>query len=121
MARKFVLVDDIDGAEDDVQTVTFTIDGRSFEIELATKNRTKFNAQQEYWISHARSTGKRKTSSTPSVKTKATGSGLSSDEMKAIREWARKQGMQISDRGRIHADIRKAYEEAHAGSELFSA
>ena len=118
MAKKFVLVDDVDGAEDDVQTVKFMVDGRNYEIELGVKNRTKFNAQIEYWTSHARTAGSKKStasSSKPSVRP-STGSGLSSDELQARREWTKKNGWpNISDRGRVSKEIHIAFDAAHDG------
>ena len=38
----------------------------------------------------------------------------SSEEYQAIREWARSQGNQVAERGRLPADVIAAYDEAHA-------
>lgn len=57
------------------------------------------------WVSHARRTGGRKT-------TGRAAKGPGSDA-NAVRAWARAQGLEVSDRGRVSAEIRKAYDAAH--------
>lgn len=46
--------------------------------------------------------------------TKPTGSGMSKEQLIAVREWLRSQGHEVSERGRIKADLLKLWEEAHA-------
>lgn len=126
MADKIVrsIIDDMEEGEVEAEArVPFSLEGKDYLIDLSTKNLTKLRAQLAPYVAHARPAGKQRkaSTSTPSVKAKQTGSGLDKDQLDQVRVWARTKGMQVSDRGRVSADIRKAYEEAHAGGELFSA
>ncbi|RYV49538.1 histone-like nucleoid-structuring protein Lsr2 [Pengzhenrongella frigida] len=110
MAQKVqvLLVDDIDGVTAD-ETVTFALDGVSYEIDLTTEHAAELRSAFAPWVTSAR-----KTSGRPTARA-ARGSrsnGGSSDATK-IREWARANGHTVSERGRISADIRAAYEAAN--------
>lgn len=104
MARKtFVeLVDDIDGSKAD-HTVTFSLDGVSYEIDLNDHHAEKIRAEIGGWAGHARRVGGRR-----SVRAAA-----SPNDTAQIRQWARDNGYDVSDRGRISADVREAYKAAH--------
>lgn len=99
-----VLVDDVDGGTADV-TVTFALDGTSYEIDLSNANAENFRAAVAPWIGHARRLGRRSNA--------GRSAGRSRGSATEIRRWAREQGHTISDRGRVPADIRAAYEAAH--------
>lgn len=103
MARKtqVLLVDDIDGSEA-TNTVTFGLDGVSYEIDLNDDNARQLRSELEKWTVRARRTGGR-------AKRGAAPSG----DAKKIREWARKNGYEVSERGRIPADVREAYAKAN--------
>ena len=108
MAQKvnIVLVDDIDGNEAD-ETVSFALDGTSYEIDLNSDNAAKLRDALSGYVGHARkvSGGRRG---------RRTSGGSSSDgDTKAIREWAKSNGYEVSDRGRVSAEIREAYAAAH--------
>lgn len=128
MAQKVVvtLVDDLDESEAD-ETVEFGIDGSSFEIDLSDANAAKLRDSLADYIGHARRTaGRRRTtgrsaSPAPSAAAPAArkggGGGRASvdrEQNQAIREWARRQGKNVSERGRIPSEISEAYREAHA-------
>jgi nucleoid-associated protein Lsr2 len=103
MAQKMVVevLDDIDGSPAD-RTVTFGLDGKDYEIDLSDKNADQLAKALEPFVAGARkvSAGRR---SPAAVK----------HDQSAVREWARSQGMQVSDRGRIPASISEAYSSAH--------
>lgn len=110
MAQKvqIILEDDLDGGEAD-ETVSFALDGTSYEIDLNEANATKMREALAPYVGHARKvTGSRggRRSSTKS----AGGSGPSPKE---VREWARENGHDVPDRGRIPAEVREAYDAAH--------
>jgi hypothetical protein len=104
-----VLIDDVDGGAAE-ETVTFAIDGVSYEIDLSEKNARKLRDDLAKWTGHARrsggSRGGRRRSASGSSSTKRSDLG-------AVREWARANGHQVSDRGRISAEIQSAYDKAH--------
>lgn len=110
MAQKTVLVDDLDGGEA-AETVTFALDGSSYEIDLNEHNATRLRGELSTWIGHARLMNEAKRA----VRAVAAGGRrpAGKNENAAIRAWAREQGRSVSERGRIPSDIVEAYHAAH--------
>ncbi|QBX54952.1 Lsr2 family protein [Nocardioides seonyuensis] len=111
MAQKvnIVLVDDLDGSEA-TQTVSFAIDGTSYEMDLNDANAASLREALAGYIGHARKV----TGGTRRGSGRRTSSGSGSGgNTKAVREWAKSQGMEVSERGRISADVQQAYDAAH--------
>ncbi|MDF4254181.1 MULTISPECIES: histone-like nucleoid-structuring protein Lsr2 [Streptomyces] len=111
MAQKVqvLLVDDLEGGEAD-ETVTFALDGKSYEIDLTTANADKLRSALEPYLKGGRRTGGRSSRG----KGSRSGSGSSSSQDTAkIRAWAKEQGYEVNDRGRVPASIREAYEKAN--------
>lgn len=106
-----VLEDDIDGTDAD-ETVTFALDGVNYEIDLAAGNADKLREALSLYIGHGRKVSGRRRSSAGSTKRSSTtgGSGPSAAE---IRAWARENGYDVPERGRVSADVREAYAAAH--------
>jgi hypothetical protein len=103
-----VLEDDLDGSPAD-ETVTFALDGVTYEIDLNDSNAAKLRDAMAPYIGHARrSTGRQSTGRgrTPS------GTAAKRD-LADVREWARRNGHQVSERGRISAEVQAAYDKAH--------
>ncbi|MGW1227368.1 histone-like nucleoid-structuring protein Lsr2 [Streptomyces sp. NPDC001478] len=111
MAQKVqvLLVDDLDGGEAD-ETVTFALDGKTYEIDLTTSNADKLRSLLEPYAKNGRRTGGRATSGRG--KGRAVSGG--NKDTAEIRKWARENGHNVNDRGRVPADIRQAYEEANS-------
>ena len=111
MAQKVqvLLVDDIDGGEAD-ETVTFALDGKTYEIDLTTANADKLRGLLEPYVKGGRRTGGR--SSGGRGKARAASGG--SQDTAQIRAWAKENGYEVNDRGRVPASIREAYEKANA-------
>ncbi|MEJ2865336.1 histone-like nucleoid-structuring protein Lsr2 [Actinomycetospora flava] len=118
------LLDDLDQSEAD-ETVEFGLDGVSYEIDLTEKHAAALRDAFKDFVEHARRTGgRRRGSSTGSSSRARSGSrGGSGDRVggatsvdreqnQAIRDWARTQGMTISDRGRIPREVTEAYHRA---------
>jgi hypothetical protein len=105
MARKVqvVLEDDLNGGEA-AETVQFALDGKSYEIDLSEKNAAALRAAMKPWIDAARRAGRAPVPSAP-VQRPARRSG----EASAIRKWAEENGIEVSTRGRISADLRARY------------
>ena len=106
MAQKvnIVLVDDIDGS-DATETVSFGLDGTSYEIDLNEKNAAALRDALAGFVGHAR-----KVTNSRGRKSRTTATGPSARE---LRDWARSNGYEVSDRGRVPADVRDAFEAAH--------
>ena len=100
------LSDDIDGKKAD-ETVTFGLDGVSYEIDLSGKNADALRKVLAPYVTAGRRSGGRARRGSP--RRSAT---RSSEETRAIREWAKASGYQVSERGRISAEILDAYNAA---------
>lgn len=111
MAQKIITIytDDLTGQEsEDVQTVSFGLDGRSYEIDLNADNHDKLAGVLNPFIAAGRRVRKDKATSTGSKKPAPGG-----PDTAKIRVWAKEQGYEVNDRGRVPASIREAYEKAH--------
>jgi hypothetical protein len=102
-----VLEDDIDGSDAD-ETVTFALDGVSYEIDLSGKNAAKLRDALAPYVGHARRSGGRRSTGRASA-----GRGSTKRDLADVRAWARSNGHQVSDRGRISAEVQAAYDKAH--------
>jgi hypothetical protein len=112
MAQKVTvtLVDDLDGSQAE-ETVEFGLDGASYIIDLSGDNAGRLREALDEYVEHARRAGGRKRAAgRPAAVGRAPRPASADREQnQAIREWARKQGMNVSDRGRIPADVLEAY------------
>ncbi|MDO8106602.1 Lsr2 family protein [Isoptericola sp. b441] len=108
MAQKVqvVLVDDIDGGTAD-ETVSFSLDGVSYEIDLSTANATALREAFAPYVGPARRVGGRSRAGRKS------GTSRSRTSSAQIREWGRSHGFDVSERGRISAELRAAYDKAN--------
>ncbi|SEE92214.1 histone-like nucleoid-structuring protein Lsr2 [Ruania alba] len=109
MAQKVrvLLIDDIDGSDAE-ETVTFGLDGVTYEIDLNDKNAAKLRDDLAKWVGAGRRSGGRKTTGR-----RVGGSRSSGSDAQKIREWAKQNGYKVSERGRVSAEIREAYAKAH--------
>ncbi len=113
MAQKTIvsLIDDLDGTEAD-ETVRFGLDSVQYEIDLSEKNATTLREALAPFVASARRTGGRASTARKSTRGAVRRSG-GTDRTADIREWARGNGYQVSDRGRIASNIVSAYDAAH--------
>src|SRR5512144_470524 len=100
--------DDLDGSPA-VETVRFGYAGRDYEIDLNEEHASQLDEALAAYIEHARLVEQ----ATRRRRRPAGGHHRSPSELRAIREWAREQGLKVSDRGRIAADIVEKYDAAH--------
>ena len=113
MARELrtVLLDDLDGSDAD-ETFTFEFDGRSYEIDLTTQHADQLEEAFQLldpFVDHLRRvvprSTKRRTHPRKAIGKKATGRSSPRLDTKAVRAWAWENGIELSDRGRIPANI----------------
>ncbi len=105
--REIRLVDDLDGEVAD-ETVEFGVDGKNYEIDLSTANAKKLrDALAEFVAAARRAGGRRRGGGAPAAAPRRP--SIDREQNQAIREWARKRGMKVSDRGRIPAEVLEAY------------
>ena len=105
--REVRLIDDLDGESAD-ETIEFGIDGKNYEIDLSKDNAGKLRDALAAYVAAARRSGGRRTRSSASAGPVRRPS-IDREQNQAIREWARKRGMKVSDRGRIPAEVLEAY------------
>lgn len=113
MAQKVVvsLVDDLDGGAAE-ETVAFGLDGKNYEIDLSSANAGKLREAVATFVAAARRPGGSGRGSRRSARATSAGSA-DREQSQAVRDWAREQGMKVSGRGRISAEVQQAYAEAH--------
>ena len=102
-----VTTDDLDGSAD-AETATFGLDGVTYEIELSDKKRAKLDKAFAPYVEHARRVTVRRQRRAGG----STGTGPRIDRA-AVRAWAKEQGLRVSERGRISAEVMAHYEAAH--------
>jgi nucleoid-associated protein Lsr2 len=108
--RKIVTVyDDLDNTEG-ASRVTFAYAGTSYEIDLGKKNQAALEKALAKFIAVARPAGRAPAAA--GRKTARTAAGRGGD-LAAVRAWAREQGLEVSDHGRVPRDVQRAYEDAH--------
>ena len=109
MAQKvnIILVDDIDGSEA-TETVTFGLDGTTYEIDLNDKNAAALRDALATYVGHGRKVG-----AGPRRGRRSSAAATTGPSAKEIRDWARSNGHDVPDRGRVSAEVREAYDAAH--------
>lgn len=110
MAQKVqvILVDDLDGGEAE-ESVSFSLDGVSYEIDLSAENAEALREAIAPWVEHARKISGR----TGRGRGSGRGRAAAKADLGDVRSWARENGYQVSDRGRVSAEVMAAYEGAH--------
>jgi hypothetical protein len=106
-----LFIDDIDGGEAD-GTVRFALDGTDYEIDLNAKHSEELRSALGKYVSHARKVGgaaRRAGGRGAGRVVRGSSSALNTTE---IRNWARENGYDIKDRGRVPADLVAKYQAA---------
>jgi hypothetical protein len=119
MARRVIheLIDDIDGKPAD-ESVSFGLDGVQYEIDLSTKHAQRLRDALAPFMTAGTKVGRGGVA--PSARGRGGRAGRLSamaprgdrDQNRAIREWAQRNGIAVSDRGRIKQDIIDRYDAA---------
>jgi hypothetical protein len=94
--------DDLDGSENDVQTVTLALDGQRVEIDLSSKNRRELERFVGKYFQKGRSLGR-----APGRPKKASANGRRRGappqpkyDRQAFLAWAKRKGYKVPQRGR---------------------
>ena len=108
MASRVVtlITDDLDGSEAE-ETITFSLEGTSYEIDLSSAHAKELRVTLEPYMKAGRKTGSRRSGRRAGSATR------DRDQIAAIRDWAKTHGLKVSDRGRISAEVQEAYNAAH--------
>ncbi|MET0450644.1 MAG: Lsr2 family protein [Mycobacterium sp.] len=102
MAKRTVVewIDDIDGSAA-AETVTFTIDGSRYEIDLSEENAAKLRKAMKRWVEAARRSGTKKARGTRPKEDPA--------ESAKARKWALDNGFDVGPRGRLRSEVLDAF------------
>lgn len=101
-----VITDDIDGSGD-AEPISFGFDGVAYEIDLSSANRAKLEKAFAPFIDAGRRVRN-------SARSRTGGrAGSTAADRAAVRTWAREKGLQVSERGRISAEILRQYDATH--------
>src|SRR5207247_10599612 len=111
MAKKVqvTLVDDIDQSTA-AETVSFGLDGAVYEIDLSKSNARKLRDALSVYVGSARRVSRTGRGGGPRAARR--GGRTDREQTQAIRDWARKNGYTVSDRGRVPAAVLDAYHSA---------
>jgi hypothetical protein len=118
MAQKTIvtLVDDLTGeVAENISTVEFALDGKTYELDLTENNSAKLHDALSQYVNAARKLGGRRRSGAHpgrAIKTTVRAPGYNRETLKSIREWAKKNGHNVSDRGRLPTEVVQAWETA---------
>jgi hypothetical protein len=104
-----LLVDDLDGGKAD-ETVTFALDGTQYEIDLSSEHASQLRESLSEYVGSARKIGGRRQGRGAGRRSRAPGEPSSHE----VREWAKSQGIQVNERGRIPSDVMVKFQEARA-------
>lgn len=102
------LISDLDGGPAD-ETVQFAIDGTNYEIDLSADDARVLRKTFTQYVKAGRK------ASAASARGKAAPTapaGSSREATRKIREWAKKNGYTVSERGRISSEVVEAYRKA---------
>jgi hypothetical protein len=111
MAQKVqtLFIDDIDGGEAE-GTIRFALDGTEYEIDLSAKHSEELRSAIGQYVGHARKVGgSARRAGRPAGRAVRANPALNTTE---IRNWARENGYDIKDRGRVPADLVVKYQAA---------
>ena len=108
MAQKvhIVLEDDLDGTPA-TETVSFGLDGTTYEIDLNDKNAAALREALAQYVGAGRKSG------STGRRTRSAAKSTTGPSAREVRDWARSNGHTVPDRGRIPADVREAFDAAH--------
>ena len=102
-----LFIDDIDGGPAE-GTVRFALDGTDYEIDLSTAHSEELHKVLAGYVTHARKTGGTTRRGTRGRR------GADAPDTRKVREWARAEGIDIKERGRVPAEVIEKYKAAVA-------
>jgi uncharacterized Ntn-hydrolase superfamily protein len=120
MAQKTIvtMVDDLTGeVAENISTVEFELDGRAYELDLTEENSAKLHDALSQYVNAARKVGGPRRSGPRTgraLKSTSPTTGYNRETLRSIREWAKKNGHSVSDRGRLSVEVLQSWEKAQA-------
>jgi hypothetical protein len=109
-----ILIDDLDGTEivEDGRSISFSVNGVDYAIDLGPANVEKFEAALAPFVEHGQRVGGRRSSRGGGSATSTKSPAASKVDPRAVRAWAQSNGIELSARGRIPAEVVEKYQGA---------
>ncbi|MFJ8040678.1 Lsr2 family protein [Kitasatospora sp. NPDC096147] len=104
-----ILEDDLDGGSAD-ETVTFALDGVAYEIDLKSANADKLRGLLAPYVDKGRKQSGRLAGGRRTGGRSAARPAAGAPDTAKIRAWAKENGHEVNDRGRVPSVVRDAYE-----------
>jgi len=118
VAKKTLIIDDLTG-ETGARPRTFRLDGTDYEIDLTDASYAELKSVLKPYLRAARQVGgpvvagtRRGRSSDAGAKPTSKRTAKGASDAAVIRAWARSVGMPVTERGRVHPDVRAAWQAA---------
>jgi hypothetical protein len=110
MAQKHIvqLIDDLDGGTAD-ETVSFGLDGTNYEIDLSANNAARLRDALAEFVANARRANRATRSGGASPARRSRSGRGDREQTAAIRDWARRNGFKVGEKGRIPGEVLEAY------------
>jgi Lsr2 len=112
MAQRLILIDDLDESEG-AETITYTVNGQDYEIDLSEENAQGFYDVLGPYIEKSRRVQRQAASPSRRDGRRRSSSSSGRDDIPQIRAWAEANGHEVNGRGRIKKDVIDAYDQAH--------
>lgn len=96
---------DLCGGTKETRTRSISLDGQTLEIDLCAKDGRGLDKVAQRFIPYARKVRRAPAAGRRTVSTR--------QHSASVRDWAKAQGLVVSDRGRIPADVERKYDAAH--------
>ena len=114
------MTDDLDGSAAD-ETVSFTWRGQAYDIDLSHAHAQEFADALAPYLAAARTSGRATARSRRRGRALEAGAtsgavataGVGDFDPKAVRAWARDNGVQVSAHGRLSSELLQKYRDAH--------
>lgn len=105
----YEVIDDYDGKPlpEDTKPVTLSYNSKTYELHLSDANAKRLSDAVEKFVKNAQPT-----KSSRRGRSRSRSSSSSSSDLSAIRAWARENGYEVSERGRIKSEVVEAYRSA---------
>jgi hypothetical protein len=105
------MIDDLDGDQAD-ETITFGVGGRAFEIDLSEANAARLREVFAPLVQAGRRRGSVRGAAVAASKPRGS-TTAGREQSQAVRDWARANGLEVADKGRISGDVLAKFQAAH--------
>lgn len=106
------MIDDLTGDQAD-ETIAFGLAGKAFEIDLSAANAERLRELFAPLVQAGRRSGQSRGTAAVTSSAKRSTPTADREQTQAVRDWARANGHQVADKGRISGTVLAAFHAAH--------